>query len=85
MSIAVRASFTRLLTYLSGTDGRVLVVPPNPDEVIGSATKKMNVFGNKFWGVKRLFEGIAPFLSKELLFCVSDVYLKQISDLHVLP
>jgi hypothetical protein len=67
MSIAVRASFTRLLTYLSGTDGRVLVVPPNPDEVIGSATKKMNVSGNKFWGVKRLFEGIAPFLSKELL------------------
>lgn len=61
ISIAVRASLTQLLTYLSGIDGRVLVVPPNPDEFIESATKEMNVSGNKLWGVKRLF------LSKELL------------------
>jgi hypothetical protein len=58
------ASFTQLLTYLSGIDGRVLVVPPNPDEVIGSATKKMNVSGNKFWGVKRLLKELLLFFLK---------------------
>jgi len=56
VSVAVRASLTQLLTYLSGIDGRVLVVPPNSDEFIGSATKEMNVSGNKLWGVERLLK-----------------------------
>jgi len=54
ISIAVRASFTQLLTYLSGINGRVLVVPPNPDVVIGSGTKMMNVVGTNS-GVLRCY------------------------------
>ena len=43
-----------------------LVVPANPDEFIGSATKEMNVSGNKLWGVMRLLkELLRSFLKKE--------------------
>lgn len=50
ISVAVRASFTQLLTYLSGIEGGVLVVPPNPVEVTGSATKKMKCFWEQILG-----------------------------------
>jgi len=33
-----------------------LFVPPDPYEFIGSATKEMNVSGNKLWSVKRLLK-----------------------------
>lgn len=56
ISVAVRASLTQLLTYLSGIYERVLVIPPNPDKVTGSATTEMVVCGNRFWGVKRLLK-----------------------------